>query len=57
MRRRSYCGDRTCGGLDCSTCYGPGELCDECGAVLDSDECPACRVEGESDDNDDERDL
>lgn len=35
--RRRFCSDRTCGGGDCSTCYGPGICHDRC-----DQPCPSC---------------
>lgn len=46
-QRRYYCSDGFCGGLDCATCYGPGDDgdgCEDCGAD-DRDVdcvCPTC---------------
>lgn len=35
--RYPCCGDRTCGGADCSVCYGDAVFCSECLRVVDED--------------------
>ena len=47
-KRRSYCTDRSCGGTDCSCCYGPGvdhSYCDACPTGCDNGRLP-CVCDG-----------
>lgn len=63
--RQRHCSDRTCGGTDCSTCYGPGvdhSGCERSEPERDDDDpdCPDCQpgspcaVHAESDGGEDD---